>query len=235
MVWAFSHDITVGDVIVARKGLQTLMGVGEVLAPATYMPERNPNIDHPRWLSVSWRQEPRGRRLPEPRSNWRPTVVEISPEIYETVLDGINQATPGDDGLVNGTAFRFAYEEELQNFIVGNWRHIFPNLDFYEEDGAVGGVPFETTDVGAIDILAVDRTTNDFVVIELKRNRSSDVVVGQMLRYMGWVKKNLCNGRGIRGLIICREHDRKLTYAASMLHNVELKYYKVTFELVDGR
>ena len=213
--------------------MQTLMGVGEVLATAVYMPERNPNIDHPHWVSVSWRQEPRSRRLPEPRPNWRPTVVEISPETYTAILDGVTQGAPGDDSTASGTAFRFAYEEELQDFIVGNWRNIFPNLDFYEEDEAVGGAPFEITDAGAIDILAVDRTTNDFVVIELKRNRSSDAVVGQILRYMGWVKANLCNGRGIRGLIICRERDRKLTYAASMLHNVELKYYRVTFALTE--
>jgi hypothetical protein len=50
------------------------------------------------------------------------------------------------------------------------------------------------------------------VVIELKKGRPSDQVVGQVLRYMGWVKKHLCtNGQAVKGLVICRDHDPKST------------------------
>ena len=34
-------------------------------------------------------------------------------------------------------------------------------------------------------------------------------------------------------MIVCREEDRKLSYAHSMTQNVELKYYDVSFKLND--
>lgn len=51
------------------------------------------------------------------------------------------------------------------------------------------------TDVGQIDILAVHKKEPRFLVIELKRNQSTDQTVGQALRYVGWVKKALAKGR----------------------------------------
>jgi restriction system protein len=50
-------------------------------------------------------------------------------------------------------------------------------------------------------------------VIELKNGRSSDQVIGQTLRYMGWVKDELCkDGQAVKGRIICRDSDLKLSY-----------------------
>lgn len=40
-----------------------------------------------------------------------------------------------------------------------------------------------------IDILAID-SNNDYVVIELKVSRGYDRVIGQILRYMAWIRKN---------------------------------------------
>ena len=40
------------------------------------------------------------------------------------------------------------------------------------------------TEVGTIDILADEPDTNSLVVIELKKGRESDKVVGQTLRYI---------------------------------------------------
>ena len=71
------------------------------------------------------------------------------------------------------------------------------------------------SDVGPIDILAVEADSNSFVIIKLKKARTSDQVVGQILRYMGWVKKNLCkDGQGVKGIVICREADERFSYAA---------------------
>jgi hypothetical protein len=47
------------------------------------------------------------------------------------------------------------------------------------------------TPIGNIDLLAIDKKNKEFVVIELKKGRSSDAVIGQILRYMGWVKDKL--------------------------------------------
>jgi predicted Mrr-cat superfamily restriction endonuclease len=47
MLWAFHHEIGVGDFIIARRGRKVLAGVGEVSKPASYSPGINPYIDHP--------------------------------------------------------------------------------------------------------------------------------------------------------------------------------------------
>ena len=74
----------------------------------------------------------------------------------------------------------------------------------------------------------------DFVVIELKRVKSSDDAVGQVLRYMGWVDQNLNQNKDkkVRGLIITPEIDNKLEYAASMVPNIQVKYYRIKLEFV---
>ena len=67
-------------------------------------------------------------------------------------------------------------------------------------------------------------------MIELKRNQSSDETVGQILRYMGWVKQNL-EGE-IQGLIISATVDQPLRYALSCVPNVSVKVYRFENELM---
>lgn len=53
-----------------------------------------------------------------------------------------------------------------------------------------------------------------------------------MLRYMGWVNQNLNNGKNVRGLVITPELDDKLEYAASMVPNIQVKYYRINLEFI---
>ena len=73
-------------------------------------------------------------------------------------------------------------------------------------------------------------------MIELKKGRSSDDVVGQILRYMGWVKEHLCKvNQSVKGLIICKEPDPRLSSAIKMTKRIDVKYYSVSFKLLDGQ
>jgi RecB family endonuclease NucS len=75
----------------------------------------------------------------------------------------------------------------------------------------------------------------DFVVIETKKGKESDKVVGQIQRYMGWINRNLAkNGKSVRGIIIVNEFDEWLDYAVSVNDNVQLKYYEVKFVVRDA-
>lgn len=74
------------------------------------------------------------------------------------------------------------------------------------------------TTVGPIDLLGRDRTTGQFVVVELKRGRSADKVFGQLSRYMGWVRKNLANGEDVVGVIVASRIDDKLRAARDAHH-----------------
>jgi hypothetical protein len=52
---------------------------------------------------------------------------------------------------------------------------------------------------------------------------------------MGWVKKNLCtHGQSVKGLVICRDYDPKLTYALEMTNNIDVRYYSVSFKLTEA-
>jgi hypothetical protein len=85
-------------------------------------------------------------------------------------------------------AREFAYEKDLKNYLAKNLGKIERGLRIYEEEG-ITGIEFP---VGGrwIDILAVS-AAGEFVVIELKVSKGYDRVVGQLMRYMAWIRKNL--------------------------------------------
>jgi len=82
--------------------------------------------------------------------------------------------------------------------------------------------------VGEIDILCKD-AKNRFVVVEVKRWKDSDKVVGQILRYMGAIKEEKSSEP--RGIIILNQEDKRLNYAICIVKNIEAKYYKLNFAI----
>jgi len=127
----------------------------------------------------------------------------------------------------------FALETHLEEFIYQNWSNINwgSGIEHYKIDEQDGRqFPAGTW---SIDFLAIDKDKNDLVVIELKRGKTSDSTVGQLLRYINWVKENIAEkGQNGRGIIIARDVDKALNYAAKNLEYVEIKTYKVDFQLL---
>jgi len=79
------------------------------------------------------------------------------------------------------------------------------------------------TNVGPIDLLAQDKSSGEYIVIELKKGRSADRVFGQLSRYMGWVKKNLSAGGSVSGIIVAAQIDAKLR-AARDAHSTDVVF-----------
>lgn len=139
-------------------------------------------------------------------------------------------------------ASEFALEQHLEEFMERNWGKINfgAPLDIWTDPDGVTGRQYPT-DIGSIDFLCKDRNSGSFVVIELKKGRTSDVVVGQTQRYMGWIKKRVeTEGRPVQGMIIASERDEKLSYALEVAPQISLRLYRVNFELIppdesDGR
>jgi hypothetical protein len=55
--------------------------------------------------------------------------------------------------------------------------------------------------------------------------------MGQLLRYMGWVKHNLANGKKVRGIIVASEITEDLVLAASLVPDVALYQYELALKL----
>jgi len=130
-----------------------------------------------------------------------------------------------------GEGESFAAENHLRDFLVEHLGIIEPELELYTDDEGRDGVEYQT-DVGRIDILAVD-AHGGLVVIELKVSKGPDSVVGQLMRYKGWLKRHRANGASIRGIIIARRISDRIRYAVADTPDVCLKEYDLKIELRD--
>lgn len=129
---------------------------------------------------------------------------------------------------------RFGLERHLHEFLRDNWNKISLGKEWaiYSEPGDEEAGYEYPCDVGRIDLLAKHRTAPRWLVVELKRNQSSDATIGQVLRYMGWVRTHLAsNDEAVEGLIISHQADKTIQYALETLNNVSLQLYEVKFEL----
>ena len=135
-----------------------------------------------------------------------------------------NESSPISQGV-------FYLEKQLEDFIIENWdrTEFGKKYDLIEEEGRVISQQYPTS-IGKIDILAKDKKTKNYVVIELKKNQTSDDTIGQLSRYMGWVKKELKDDN-VKGIIVAGKFDEKLKYAKTMLPNSEAFLYEVDFKI----
>ncbi len=69
--------------------------------------------------------------------------------------------------------------------------------------------------IGRTDLVCLN-DQDDFVVLELKAINSSDYVVGQLLRYMGFIRENWAEkaSRKVLGIILTPSYDEQLRLAA---------------------
>jgi len=126
----------------------------------------------------------------------------------------------------------FSLEYQLRDFIASNIETIDiggKKLRVYVDQLDRDGVEYQT-DVGRIDILAVDENDN-FYVFELKRANSPDKAFGQVARYMGWLKKTIGKDRNVYGVIVSRTVSRNLRFAKTISPDVFLYEYEVSFTL----
>ena len=156
---------------------------------------------------------------------------------YKEELDGLingNNSSPivSNDNTIE-SASEFALERHLEDFLVKNWKKttLGKKYNIYEIDGEIVGQQFPS-DTGPIDILALSKDKKTFLVVELKKGRVSDNVVGQIQRYMGYVKQDLAEkNQEVKGVIIGFEDDVKIQRALSVTSNIDFYKYKVDFKL----
>jgi len=135
-----------------------------------------------------------------------------------------NEESPISQGL-------FYMEKQLEDFIIANWENteFGRKYDLIYEEGVLKSQQYPTS-IGRIDILATDKKTKNYVVIELKKNQTSDDTIGQLSRYMGWIKEHKKDD-GVKGIIVAGKFDEKLKYAKTMVPNSEAFLYEVDFKI----
>jgi restriction system protein len=125
-------------------------------------------------------------------------------------------------------------ERHLEDFLVENWANteLGRQYDIYEEDGELVGQQYPS-DTGPMDVLAISKDKKTLLVVELKKGKASDVVVGQTLRYMGYVQEELADeGQEVRGVIIALEDDQRIRRALAMTRVIDFYRYEISFKLV---
>lgn len=123
--------------------------------------------------------------------------------------------------------------QHYQTLLHRNRQRLFPNLKYFdiEQQMAKNG-QYDTQVVGIMDMLTIDENGN-FVIIEIKR-KAKDLSIGQILRYMGWTKEELCkSGQSVRGLIVAESKDINLEFALKIVPEVKFLKLNLNITLIE--
>lgn len=233
-LWTVCKGMKIGDVVLCPDGTGHYQ-VGEITGDYFYVP--GPDLCHRRpvkWHSSKISKESMSEALRNSAGSIG-TVSNITQHQNEIeLLMGVGQVPTlvSTDATVEDVS-SFALEAHLEEFLVKNWAHteLGKEFEIYEEDG-IKAQQYQT-DTGPLDILAISKDKKQLLVVELKKGRASDVVVGQTLRYMSYVHDELAEaGQTVRGMIIAHEDDQKIRRALSMTTNISFYRYQVSFKLV---
>ena len=237
MLWTVAKGVVKGDIVLCPNGMGQYR-VAEVVGD--YYHATGQILPHRRtvqWLPQLIDRNTMSQGLKNTTS-CTGMICNISRAGYadeiESLLGGIVMPSLiSTDPLVEDPS-AFAMEKHLEDFLVQNWSQteLGQTYDIFAEDGVLVGQQY-LTDTGPLDVLAVSKDKKRLLVVELKKGKASDVVVGQTLRYMGYVQEELAEeGQTVLGVIIALEDDKKLRRALTMTPNITFYRYQISFKLV---
>ena len=234
MLYTIAKGIVIGDVVLCPDG-QRNYWIGEIVGDYQFQPGTSlPHRRTVRWFAKAMPRDEMSEAL-RYATGAIGSVSNVSgfAEEIENFISGNRPATivPTDETIEDVGIF--ALEKHLEDFLVQNWNstELGKNYSIYEEDGEIVGQQYPS-DTGPIDILAISKDKKEILVVELKKGRIGDVVVGQIQRYMGFVKDELAeDNQKVRGVIIAFEDDLKVRRALSVTQKIDFYTYKVDFKL----
>lgn len=235
-LWTVCKGIQIGDLVLSPDGRGQYF-VGEVTSDYRFVAD----ADQPHQRQVHWLDETISRSdmsdALKRSTGSVGTVCQISKyrlELEELIKGQSSKAAAHNTDEVIENPAVFAMEEHLEVFLEKNWDKtpLGRNYDIYS-DGENSGRQFPVEDGrGRIDILAVSKDKKEILVVELKRGRASDSVVGQIQRYMGYISEMIAEkDQSVKGAIIALEDDQKIRWALKVAPNIEFYRYEVTFDL----
>jgi restriction system protein len=234
MLHTICKGIGIGDIVLSPDG-SGLYHYGEVTSDYYFVP--NAELPHRRRVAWSQKKIPRSD-MSEKLQRSAGSIGTVSnitkyAEEIERLING-NQPqvlTSSDPDIEDASVF--AMEKHLEDFLVLNWSStaLGRTHDIYSEDGAILGQQYPT-DTGPIDILAISKDRTELLVVELKKGRASDAVVGQISRYMGYIMSEVAEpNQKVRGAIVALEDDIRIRHALKVNPLIEFYRYEVSFKL----
>lgn len=235
--WTVCKGIAKGDIVICPDGTGTYH-VGEVTGDYRFVPgEALPHQRPATWLPATISRSDMSDALQNSTGSIG-TVSDVSRyrEELEKLIGGVtaHKLVCTDETVEDPSAF--ALEKHLEDFLVANWgqTELGKTHDIYEEDGQLVGQQY-ATDTGPMDVLAIRKDKKELLVVELKKGRASDAVVGQVLRYMGYVMQELAEpDQTVRGIVIALEDDPRMRRALVMTPNIDFYRYQISFKLLKG-
>ena len=227
--------INLGDIILSPDGTGSYL-IGEVSGdynyhPGEILPHRRTILWYPK--TVARASMSQALQYSTGSIGTLSEVTKYADEIESLLQDNRPSKIISTDETIEDPSV-FALEKHLEDFLVKNWSKtkLGKNYNVFEEDGELVGQQYPT-DTGPIDILAISKDKKTILVIELKKGRASDSVVGQIQRYMGFVNEELLeDGQTVKGIIIALEDDLRLKRALSMTNNIDFYRYEIEFKLI---
>lgn len=236
-LWTVSKGIRKDDIVLCPDGSGSYR-VGEVsgdyfYVPGGILPHRRPV----HWLSVTISRADMSVALKNSTGSIGTvsTITQYEAEVEQLIGGGAAPTLISTDETVEDPA-AFALEKHLEDFLVQNWAQteLGKGYDIFEEDGEKVGQQYPS-DTGRIDILAIKKDKSELLVVELKKGRASDAVVGQILRYMGYAAQELAEpNQKVRGVIVAQEDDQRIRRALAVAPNIDFYRYQVSFKLLKG-
>ena len=237
-IWTASYDLKIGDIILCPDGKGQYM-VGEILSNYHY----EPNAILPHRRKINWFKKPilRTDMSKELQNSSGSVLTCCNLNKYKDEIDLLiegektNPLTSSDPTIED--ASEFALEKHLEHFLIKNWNKtaLGKKYNIYEVDGDLVGQQYPS-DTGPIDILAISKNKKELLVVELKKGRVSDSVLGQIQRYMGYVKEELAeDNQKVKGVIIGLEDDIKIQRALSVTDNIDFYRYQINFKLYKSK
>lgn len=236
-LWTVAKGIQKGDTVLCPNGASAYL-VGEVTGDYFYAPGHPlPHRRSVRWMPQIIQRDSMSEALRNSTGSIG-TVSTITPHAAE--IERLLGPLPGPSLIATDPdvedAAAFAMEKHLEDFLVKNWAQteLGRDYDIYSEEGEPVGQQYPT-DTGPMDLLAIKKDKSELLVVELKKGKASDVVVGQVLRYMGFVKEDLAEPhQTVRGVIIALEDDLRIRRALAVTPSIEFFRYQISFRLLRG-
>ena len=226
--------MSLGDIVLCPDGKRNYY-IGEVISNYVYSKESNlPHRRNVKWFNKVISRDLMSDALQNSTGSIN-TLADISKHALEieNLISGSRPSIISSSDETVEDASIFALEKHLEDFLVENWEktELGKKYDIFYEDNELVGQQYET-DTGPIDILAISKDKKELLVVELKKGRASDFVVGQVQRYMGYVKDQIAEvNQEVKGVIIAFENDLKIKRALSVAKNIDFYTYKVDFTL----